>query len=209
MGLAYPACHSASSFPLQRLSRCSRLASRGLDAAVRTSCATAGASFPAGRILLASERPHHPVVRPVASASNGTGISESNPQQASPQQSTNGLGAAATIAAALQSVDDRSASVVTPPRPAQQAQQQPIINPVPEDVIAEFEHKLEADLQTVGVTLTAILGVIIFWRGVWSLLDHFLGDSVVGDICCIIVGLTIVLYIRLSGMKIASFWPPS
>lgn len=64
-------------------------------------------------------------------------------------------------------------------------------------------------LQTVGVTLTAILGVIIFWRGVWALLDHFIGDSVVGDICCIIVGLTIVLYIRLSGMKIASFWPPS
>lgn len=60
-----------------------------------------------------------------------------------------------------------------------------------------------------GVTLTAILGVIIFWRGVWALLDHFVGDSVFGDICCIVVGLFVVLYIRLSGMKIASFWPPS
>jgi hypothetical protein len=46
--------------------------------------------------------------------------------------------------------------------------------PVPTDVLAEFEHKLEADLKTVGVTLTAVTGVIIFWRGIWSLLDYFL-----------------------------------
>lgn len=80
---------------------------------------------------------------------------------------------------------------------------------IPEDALREFEHKLEADLQTVGVTLVAILGVITFWRGAWSLLDHFIGDSVFGDICCTIVGLTIVLWIRLSGLRIASFWPPS
>jgi hypothetical protein len=37
-----------------------------------------------------------------------------------------------------------------------------------------------------------------------------LGDSIYGDICCIIVGLTIVLGIRLSGVKVSSsFWPPS
>ena len=42
---------------------------------------------------------------------------------------------------------------------------------VPPDVLAEFEHKLEEDLQSVAVTLTAVTGVIIFWRGVWSLLD--------------------------------------
>ena len=69
--------------------------------------------------------------------------------------------------------------------------------------------QLEADIKTVGVTLTAILGVIIFWRGVWSLLDHYIGDSVVGDICCSVLGLCIILYIRLSGAKLASFWPPS
>lgn len=82
--------------------------------------------------------------------------------------------------------------------------------PVPRSVLTEFEHKLEADLTTVGVTLTAVLGVIIFWRGVWALLDHYIGDSVFGDICCMIVGLIIVLWIRLSGAKIApTFWPPS
>lgn len=42
-----------------------------------------------------------------------------------------------------------------------------------------------------------------------SLLDSLLGDSVLGDVSCIIVGLTIVLWIRLSGAKVAtSFWPP-
>jgi hypothetical protein len=80
---------------------------------------------------------------------------------------------------------------------------------VPEAVLQEWEHKLQADIKTVGVTLTAILGVIIFWRGVWSLLDHYIGDSVFGDVCCSVVGLAIVLYIRLSGARLASFWPPS
>jgi hypothetical protein len=38
-------------------------------------------------------------------------------------------------------------------------------------VLTEFEHELEEDLASVAVTLTAVTGVIIFWRGVWSLLD--------------------------------------
>lgn len=85
----------------------------------------------------------------------------------------------------------------------------PLPPAVPSEVLGEFEHKLEADVQTVAVTLAAIMGVIVFWRGVWSLLDHFIGDSVFGDFCCVIVGLSIVFWIRLSGFKIASFWPNS
>lgn len=38
-------------------------------------------------------------------------------------------------------------------------------------MLTEFEHELEEDLASVAVTLTAVTGVIIFWRGVWSLLD--------------------------------------
>lgn len=150
--------------------------------------------------------------------------------------------------------------VATAPLPLQQyeaaaAGHSPAAEPhlqatVPNDVLREFEHKLEADLQSVAVTLTAVTGVsnscccccwlgaqqhcgvhpwptnppalqpccpqraawqvIIFWRGVWSLLDYFMGDSLLGDICCIVVGLSIVLWIRLSGVKVApTFWPPS
>jgi len=81
--------------------------------------------------------------------------------------------------------------------------------PVPTDVLLEFEQKLEADVSSVFLTLAAVTGVICYWRGVWSLLDYFMGDSVLGDVCCMIVGLTIVLWIRLSGAKVAtSFWPP-
>lgn len=81
--------------------------------------------------------------------------------------------------------------------------------PVPTDVLLEFEKKLEADIMSVLLTLTAVTGVIIFWRGVWSLLDYYMGDSVLGSVCCIFTGLTIVLWIRLSGAKVAtSFWPP-
>jgi hypothetical protein len=57
---------------------------------------------------------------------------------------------------------------------------------VPPDALLEFESKLESDLQSVAVTLTAVTGVIIYWRGVWSLLDALLGDSLLGDVCCIV-----------------------
>ena len=104
---------------------------------------------------------------------------------------------AATAAAAAAAVVEAAAEVAEMPPP------------VPTDVLLEFEQKLEADIASVFLTLAAVTGVIIFWRGVWSLLDYFLGDSLLGDLCCIIVGLTIVLWIRLSGAKVAtSFWPP-
>jgi len=79
----------------------------------------------------------------------------------------------------------------------------------PEDLLREFEHKLQGDVKAVGTTITAITGVIVFWRGVWSLLDSLLGDSVFGDVACIVVGLLTVLGIRLSGAKMSSFWPTS
>lgn len=42
-----------------------------------------------------------------------------------------------------------------------------------------------------------------------SLLDHLMGDTIVGDLCCMAVGLTLVLWLRLSGAKVATtLWPP-
>jgi hypothetical protein len=79
----------------------------------------------------------------------------------------------------------------------------------PPDLLIEFEHKLQGDLKAVGVTIVAVTGVIVYWRGVWSLLDHVLGDSVFGDVACVAIGLLTVLGIRLSGAKMSSFWPTS
>lgn len=59
-------------------------------------------------------------------------------------------------------------------------------------------------------TLCALAaGVITWWRGVWALLDHFLGDSLFGDCMCIFSGLLIILYLRFSGAKLTNFFPPS
>ncbi|KAI8464056.1 MAG: hypothetical protein J3K34DRAFT_462122 [Monoraphidium minutum] len=80
---------------------------------------------------------------------------------------------------------------------------------LPDVLLFHFEKKLEADLSSVGLTLAAVTGVIIYWRGVWSLLDVLVGDSVLGDLCCMAAGLTLVLWLRLSGAKVTtSFWPP-
>ncbi|GAX73203.1 hypothetical protein CEUSTIGMA_g656.t1 [Chlamydomonas eustigma] len=79
---------------------------------------------------------------------------------------------------------------------------------IPEDVIKEFEMKLEGDLKSVGATLLAGIGVICWWRGVWALLDHYIADSVFGHIMCIVTGLMIILYVRVSGMKLANLFPP-
>ncbi len=46
-----------------------------------------------------------------------------------------------------------------PPKPAA------LVPALPPDALKEFEHKLEADIETVAATLTAVTGVIIFWRG--------------------------------------------
>lgn len=81
--------------------------------------------------------------------------------------------------------------------------------PIPQALLREFEQKLEGDVQTVGITLAAIVGVIVFWRGVWALLDYYVGDSVFGDLLCVSTGLFIVMSIRLSGTKLANFWPPA
>ncbi|GLC42284.1 hypothetical protein PLESTF_001144100 [Pleodorina starrii] len=205
MGSAYVASQNLFGAPHRRLlgDRSSLVCPRGQIAVVRVNCTSVGASLPTGRVAFATDRPQQQPVRLGASNGNSAGSSDA--------RSSNGVVTSAAVATIVPNTQqDTNATAVAPANPSVKTRQtQPTFTPVPEDVIAEFEHKLEADLQTVGVTLTAILGVIIFWRGVWALLDHFIGDSVVGDVCCIIVGLTIVLYIRLSGMKIASFWPPS
>jgi hypothetical protein len=46
-------------------------------------------------------------------------------------------------------------------------------------------------------------GVIVYWRGVWSLLDYALGDSPIADAACIAGGLLAVVGVRLSGRQVS------
>ena len=69
---------------------------------------------------------------------------------------------------------------------------------------------LDRSLVPHGFSLTEHLlstGVITWWRGVWALLDHYIGDSVFGHIMCVFLGLMIILYIRFAGFKLANFFP--
>jgi hypothetical protein len=108
---------------------------------------------------------------------------------------------AAVAAASSPAADDGTTSTA--------AAAAPDAAPVPAGVLAGYERQLGADVSSVALTLAVVTGVIAFWRGVWSLLDHLVGESLLGDVCCVIAGLTLVMCIRLSGAKVAtSIWPP-
>jgi hypothetical protein len=159
----------------------------------------------ATRTLLARAAPPEPAGFPaldvaLAAASFSSALSQSDAGAATSSALPPPSLPAASAAAAPTKADDDNDE---PPSTSADA-------PVPPDVLREFEHKLEADVKTVATTLTAVTGVIVYWRGVWSLIDHTIGDTVFGDVCCIFVGLSIVLWIRVSGVKVApTFWPPS
>jgi hypothetical protein len=119
--------------------------------------------------------------------------------------------AVVTTAAAAAAAAAAAGSELQPQQLQQQAQPAAADAgaPVPPPVLAEFEHKLEADLNSVGLTLAAVTGVIVYWRGVWTLLDWLLDDSLLGALSCMLAGLSVVLWLRLSGAKVATtFWPP-
>ena len=61
-------------------------------------------------------------------------------------------------------------------------------------------------MRVVGNTILAVSAVITFWRGLWSLLDHYVGDSELGDVVCMLTGLGIILYIRLARLRLGNFW---
>lgn len=53
---------------------------------------------------------------------------------------------------------------------------------------ADMENKLGGDIVAVAITLCFVTAFILVEFGVYGLLDHFLGDSVAGDLACIISG---------------------
>lgn len=72
--------------------------------------------------------------------------------------------------------------------------------------VVQAEQRLEASLPSIGATIAFMVGVIILEFGVQGLLDHYLGDSVLGSVACILVGLGIVLWIKLAGLQVSTLW---
>lgn len=66
---------------------------------------------------------------------------------------------------------------------------------------------MNSDFRSLGVTTLAFTGVVTFWRGFWTVLDDFVGESLSGHILCAFLGLGIVLWLRISGAQMAKIWP--
>lgn len=94
----------------------------------------------------------------------------------------------------------------TPVSVAEMAALHPVIKPT---LLQDIEARLEADVSTVLITIVFAVGVIMVEFGVQSLLDHYLGESIVGMIGCIVGGLSVVLYFKIAGYRIARFWSSS
>lgn len=62
------------------------------------------------------------------------------------------------------------------------------------------EKKLEADFSAVGYAILLMVAVILYDRGWNNLLDRF-DESVLGDLCCILVGLGIVFGVKFMGWQ--------
>ncbi|GAX75465.1 hypothetical protein CEUSTIGMA_g2908.t1 [Chlamydomonas eustigma] len=57
------------------------------------------------------------------------------------------------------------------------------------------------DAKPLAASLLLALGILLEYYGLEGLLDIYLGDSVFGAICCILVGVTLMVGVRVSGAK--------
>eukprot|EP00775_Hariotina_reticulata_P001293 gene1293-1634_t len=68
------------------------------------------------------------------------------------------------------------------------------------------EKKLEAKFPAVGNSIVLMMAVIAYDFGVNNVLDRLLGESPLGSLSCILVGMGLVLGVRLAGFKVLNFW---
>ena len=144
MGLAFAASPTCPGASLRRatLSDCSQRLLRGSHAVVRSA---AGASLPPGRVVLAADRAQQQSPgRLGAQAGNGA---ERGVDVARERSTVATAAAMATSLPATEQVVAPAGAVVKAPVVKPVRRPEPVFVPVPEDVITDFEHKLEADLQ--------------------------------------------------------------
>ncbi|GLI68985.1 hypothetical protein VaNZ11_013521 [Volvox africanus] len=77
--------------------------------------------------------------------------------------------------------------------------------PLPPSLLQDIEAKLEGDLVTIAVTIIFAVGFISLEFGVNDLIDHYFGDSLLSDVVCVWVGLTVVFWVKLSKARLMRF----
>ncbi|KAL4427645.1 hypothetical protein ABPG75_001734 [Micractinium tetrahymenae] len=56
-------------------------------------------------------------------------------------------------------------------------------------------------------TIIALTGVIMYWRGMWNLLDTWLGtDNSLANLGSLLIGLSVMLFFRILRLPLAEFW---
>jgi len=73
-------------------------------------------------------------------------------------------------------------------------------------IIRLVETKLHTDMKTLGLTILFSLAIILVNWGVEGLWDIAFGESIVGAIWCQAVGMAMIVYVRLSGIKLLRLW---
>jgi len=68
------------------------------------------------------------------------------------------------------------------------------------------ERRLEAKVPAIGNSIVLMTAVIAYDFGVNNVLDRLLGESPLGSLSCILVGLGMVVGVRLAGFKVLNFW---
>lgn len=72
--------------------------------------------------------------------------------------------------------------------------------------VVEAERRLEADLTTIGITVTFMVALIVYERGVQALMDNIFGDGPKGSWACVLMGLLLVFGVKLSGARLTAIW---
>lgn len=76
-----------------------------------------------------------------------------------------------------------------------------------ENVLTDPNTNLKLGLQANINTLLAVTGVILFWRGIWTMCDTFLGSSLPLDLASVLIGLSIMALIKFLKLPLAESLP--
>jgi hypothetical protein len=78
---------------------------------------------------------------------------------------------------------------------------------VQEAVATAFEENVRFDVRANFYTLIAITGVILYWRGVWTLWDYIFGLNATSAAVSAATGLVIMLTMRLLQVPLVESLP--